>query len=88
MRQLPRATQERLASESALSFSSAAAFFEALEFAVRKSLSIEELQHARGRDRSWCARFYHSHNDVFAALDEDGIEPESVEVVQVLGDDD
>ena len=50
--------------------------------------NLEELQHARGRDRSWCARFYHSHNDVFAALDEDGIEPESVEVVQVLGDDD
>lgn len=49
--------------------------------------SLEELQMARGRDRSWSARFYHSHNDVLAALDGDGVEAEPVEVVQVLADD-
>jgi hypothetical protein len=42
--------------------------------------SLEEVQIARGRDRSWCARFYFSHNDVLAALDQDGAEAEVSEV--------
>jgi hypothetical protein len=50
--------------------------------------SLEEVQMGRGRDRGWCARFYHSHNDVLAALDADGVEAQPVEVVQVVAEDD
>jgi len=49
--------------------------------------SLEEVQMARGRDRAWCARFYHSHNDVLAALENDGVEAEPVEVVAFSADD-
>lgn len=48
--------------------------------------SLEEIQMARGRDAEWCARFYHTHNDVLSALDGDGSE-DPVDVVQVYGDD-
>ncbi|MCA9551827.1 MAG: hypothetical protein KC933_17450 [Myxococcales bacterium] len=42
--------------------------------------SLEEVQIARGRDRAWCARFYFTHNDVLAALDQDGVEAEHEEI--------
>lgn len=50
--------------------------------------SLEEVQMARGRDRGWCARFYHSHNEVLAAMDGDGVEAEPVEVVAISAEED
>lgn len=57
---------------------------------VRRVLftSLEEIQMARGRPESWCARFYYAHNDVLAALDNDGAEQSPVEVVHVASSDD
>lgn len=49
---------------------------------------LEEIQMARGREAAWCARFYHSHNDVLAALDADGADNDPVEVVRVSSSDD
>lgn len=41
--------------------------------------SLEEVQMAHGRSKAWCARFFFSHNDVFSAMDRDGVETPGLE---------